>query len=356
MNLLPIGVLSVVISTLTTVCIFFLITPFLRKREEELYQKARRIITDLDRTSLYAEALVYGVCMLIFVTVTTGLATQFGISMWLSLGVNSLAWIAIYISLGWTEVDAQDFQIVESFGNFKRVILSGPNILCFPGLIDKPKKLEFTMKKDFHEFFQDSSGTNNFFVDFGDDYIAKIKMTIWFKIENPILWVYKVEGQPTKWIEDHLLRIALHIMERLPLEYASKHKIEIEGNTLSTLLTIEGDSDSAQKMISKHLGIKLTSFIINDIDIPPEVREIRMEVNRGKAERDRRIAIVQGYYQSVQAIREEAKKLGIDMSWDDAKALHDENETRRVMDSSNITIVTPDLLESIPKMLGGNKS
>jgi regulator of protease activity HflC (stomatin/prohibitin superfamily) len=351
--------LGALLSSGTTFLIFVVLVAIkvLRKGEEKYFTDATKPIVmsrgvlefEFYRESRYVEMTLYCVLMFIFIIIMDSFAYTIGATNLIAVSItNAVLWIVIYMAIGWTEVKPQDFQIVESFGNFKRVITSGPHVLCFPGLIDKPKKFEVSLKKDCHEFFQDESnaGANNM-IDFSDGYSIKAKMTLWYLIKNPILWAYRIEENPLKWMEDQLFQTAQALMEQKSLNFATKNKVRIATDTLATHLTIGPTTDSTQNQLEKQLGIKLASFIINDIKIPRKVRNIRMENQRGVADRERRIEEAEGYETAIQKIRKISAAHGHDMTYAEAKQLYDENQNRKVMGSANVTIIGSDITDSL---------
>lgn len=351
-------------------CLIFIICPatnIFRKDEKSNYKKATGEdgLTELKKAGSADEIVLYCILMFIFVTALNTLAWILGVKYIVTLSIiNGIAWFAVYSSIGWTEVDPQDFQIVETFGNFKRVIFSGPHILCFPGLIDKPRKLEQSMKKDCLKFFQAESNTSiGNMIDFKGGYSAEIEMTAWYVIKNPILWTYRVEDEPTKWLEDQLFRAAQAIMEAMTLKEATTNKLRIATETLDSKITIKvkkkGEEEEKevevvlQKYVEDQLGIKVTSLIINDINIPEEIRDIRMEKQRGTADRERRIQEARGYEAAIQEIRNTAlKDYGRDMPYEEAKKLYDENQDRKVMNGSNVTIIGSDISNALHNLFG----
>jgi regulator of protease activity HflC (stomatin/prohibitin superfamily) len=267
---------------------------------------------------------------------------------------SAILWTTFYVYRGWTEVPVQDFMVIERFGLFVRVLLPGPHILCFPWFIDKQKNLPNTLKKESLEFFK-RSGTNNL-IDFADGYSAPTTMTAWYLIENPILWAYRVDD-PTTWLEDHIFRTVQHKLEALTLKEASTSKVSIAQSTLDADLTIGTITKRLKLQVEEQLGIDLTSFIIDDIDIPDVVKEIRMEEQRGIANANKRVAIARGYEEAIQAIITIAKTVyKRDMPYAEAKRLYDENQNREVASGSNFTIIGGDIQKSLASIFGGRET
>ncbi len=357
---------AAVITVSVTFMIFIVlikIIPVFRRGEEDLYEKATKTIPtangkgcefELNRASVSNEMSLYGILMFCFICIACFVSYFFGATNMLLMAIASGAlWVNIYVSVGWTEVLAKEFIIIEEYGNFKRAILPGPRILCLPGIVDKKTHLEYSTKREGIKFFQGEM--TNCMVDFTDGYSASTEMTVYFDIDNPILWVYRI-NEAVVWLEDQIFRVAQQCLEEKDLAYATSHKIPIAKDVLGIHLRLGETEDTLEKQVNTQLGIKLTSFIINDIDIPQEIKDMRMEERRGIVDSEKRVAKAKGYEKAIQAIRDTYEKIyGKEMSRDDAKKVYDENQNREMLSGANVTIMGGDIQNMVKTLIGGKK-
>lgn len=255
----------------------------------------------------------------------------------------ALTWVAIYCFLGFKIVDNQDYAVIERFGEFNRIIHSGPRILCFPGLIDKIAA-QGSLRYQEMPLFKDEPGYK---VDFKDGSTA-IEMRAFYRIgpyeeddaeqtdEAIYRFTYSMEGESEvkERIEEVLESSVIPRLQQLSIGDALVQKDTVAGEVVRDLQVIE-----ALKAVGVELS-PLKGLIIPDIALPEEILKQRMKKLEGEAEADKQSAQGHGYARTIKAVMDD---LGI--SFDEARSVYENQRGLETLAAvqANVSFVAPNI-------------
>lgn len=224
-----------------------------------------------------------------------------------------LAWLAFYITWGFTIIPQQGFIVVERLGQYHRVMKTGVHFLCLPGLIDKKAAEE-------HYRFRREQLYNNLpneEIEFKGGASAGILGECFLRVipgkeyefaysqQNPIERAKTLLDEEVRhFFQQRTLEEAL--VERYALWENIKKSAEDddteknpEDNELNTLISELKDS-----------GVELDNkrgVIVSDIILPPELIRLRELEIEGQKETLKNKALVSGFVALVNGVAEGAK-------------------------------------------------
>lgn len=263
----------------------------------------------------------------------------------------AFTWVAIYCYLGFKIVDNQDYAVIERFGEFNRIIHSGPRILCFPGLIDK-EAYQGSLRYQEMPLFKDEPGYK---VDFKDG-STSIEMRAFYRIgpyeEDNVEQVNEAIYRFTYSMEDEQA-VKERIEEVLESSVIPRLQQLSIGDALVQKDTIAGEVVRDQHVIDAltAVGVELSplkGLIIPDIALPEEILRQRMKKLEGEAEADKQSAQGHGYARTIKAIMED---LGI--SFNEARSVYENQRGLETLAAvqANVSFVAPDI-KGVQKTMG----
>jgi regulator of protease activity HflC (stomatin/prohibitin superfamily) len=214
-----------------------------------------------------------------------------------------IAWIGIYVILGFVIVGENDFLLTERLGEYHQVIRKGWDILCLPGIIDKV--VEDGGRGDFKwhriDLFSDEKKNK---IDFTDG-SAEVKAQVWYRIKNTnddvYRWVYTVDDSPRR-IEEITDGTIRPLLQKESIDEASINMQAISQTGRTDPGMIQSLADMGVEL-DPHKGI-----IVTDIKLPKTIEDDREETLKGKRAASRQAAQGAGYALAIRAIIEEAAK------------------------------------------------
>lgn len=263
-------------------------------------------------------------------------------------------WISLYAYWGFRIIPNKGYLVIERFGEFNRIVHTGPRILCFPGLIDKIIATG-TLRNQELELFKDE--TPVYRVDFTDG-SAPVECKVWFRIggnaekiseidENIYKFTYSLKDEKSvrERIEDVLESIFVPRLQELSIQ---------EALTKKDVIADDSSKEPSVKDSLSAVGIFLCTpkgFVITDIILSEDIVKLRQEKLKGGAEADKQTAQGLGYARTINAI---IKELGVT-----AKEAREIYETQRGLETieklrANVQFIAPSI-KDIQKTIGVNQ-
>ncbi len=219
-------------------------------------------------------------------------------------------WGAIYFYWGFEIVQNTEYLVLERFGEFSRIVHSGPRILCLPGLVDKIASKGNLRYREI-SLFEDEP---NHLVDFKDG-SSRVSMKGSYRVgpqpdtfdtpedfEKLDLAIYRFT-YTMKSDEEREERVE-EILESSANEHLQA--LEIGGALLEKDSIAEKVTASTQvRSALEAMGIELNpqkGLIIPDIELSAEIIAQRQKKLEGASEADKQSAQGLGYARSIQAI------------------------------------------------------
>ena len=271
------------------------------------------------------------------------------------LSITTL-WVSLYAFFGFKIVQNRNYLVIERFGEFNRIVHSGPRILCFPGLIDKTVA-EGTLRNQEIELFADE--VPPYKVDFIDG-SACIQSKAWYRIgpkedadielvnEAIYNFTYSLNGekQARERIEDVLESSFVPRLQKLHIAEALVQKDTVAENAVTPEVL------KALKITGIEL-VEEMGFIITDIILPDEIIRQRQKLLEGEAEASKQEALGAGYAQAIVGIMKTAKSSGKEVSWETAQGIYEKQRGFETLATtgSKISFVSPDI-KGIIKTMG----
>ena len=276
----------------------------------------------------------------------------------LMAGCLTILWLAVYTAVGLRIPRKKEFLVIERLGKFYRIAHRGPTVLCLPGLIDRIAKKD-NLKLKRLDLYKDEPGNK---IDYKDGSAATTIQGWWrisgydseekelkefdeengedrIKINKDIfLFTYAVEN-PEGRIEEVLDAFARPLLQKMTIDEANIKKNKVSTTTLA---------NKGVKKAMRAMGVCLDpnkGVLITDIALPDEIvklRELKME---GVKDAERAKARGTGYAQAINAIVEEAKNAGQEISFQDAQGIFERQRgLETVADTgANISFVASDI-------------
>ncbi len=274
---------------------------------------------------------------------------------------GGILWIAIYFFIGFKLVQNTEYLVIERFGEFSRIVHSGPRLLCFPGIIDKvvaEDNLRWKTLNLFADEAKDGSAPPNtkksYHVDFKDG-STPVSMEASYRVgpqgsstdetDNAIyLFTYAMQNASEREsrIEGLLESEAIPRLQELEIGVALVQKDKIAKEVTANARVLEA-------LIL--MGVELNpnkGLIIPDIALTPEIIAQRQKKLEGASEADKQKALGLGYARSIKAIKEE-------LGCTEKEALQIYN-TQRGLETlaslqTNVSFIAPDI-KGVLKTMG----
>lgn len=264
-----------------------------------------------------------------------------------------LLFLAIYFYWGFTIVPNTEYLVVERFGEFNRIIHSGPRILNLPGLIDKIADRGTLRYRELPIFTEDEG--KPYVVDFKDGASSPVVGKISYRIgpqddseksldDAIYLFTYTMRN-PTEReerIKETIESEAIPRMQALELSEALLQK-----DSIANQVTMDEQVRGTLEAMGVELNIK-KGFILSDISIPQEVIELRQKKLKGEMEAEEQSAQGLGYARSINAIQK-----SLEVSKEEARSIYETQRSLEVLGmlKSNVSFVASDI-KSIQKTMG----
>lgn len=273
--------------------------------------------------------------------------------------VGLLAWNVFFVAQGFRIVPQGMCWGIERLGKYVGVKTPGPNILLFPGVIDKIREVPLTYQHVDLYVNEDGSVDKNASIDF-EDLSAPVTAQVWFII-NPSLqgslkeavrvYLYTVDN-PKKFIGDVVDASLRHDLSKMTFEKARKSKSDI----MDRLAKME----SVETALAT-LGLKLRDpkgILITDIVLPPELEALQALAFKGERESQEAINRSKGYADAIQKIIEMAKQADHVLTWDQAQELYFRNKGLEAYSQSgaNSTFLGGNITDMIKALVGDRRS
>lgn len=279
----------------------------------------------------------------------------------LSPFIGPALWLAIYFKWGFWVIDNTEYIVIERFGEFSRIVHSGPRILCLPGLIDKIKD-QGNLRYGELALCADEKDPP-FRVDF-DDCSTQVLMKASIRIgpqtgsiesldKAIYLYTYTIKNpaEREERIEEILEEAVMPLLQPLKLSQAL-----IEKDAIAKTVTADQEVRSALEAMGVELNPQ-KGLIIPDIILPPEVIALRQKKLEGETEASKQEELGSGYANAILGIIKAAEKAGKIVSWENAQAIY---ETQRGLETAvsmktNTTFVASSM-QGILNMIGVNNA
>lgn len=279
----------------------------------------------------------------------------------LSPFIGVILWMAIYFKWGFRIVNNTEYLVIERFGEFSRIVHSGPRILCLPGFIDKIKDTGNTRYGELALFADEKDPPYR--VDF-DDCSAQILMKASIRVgpqtgsiedldKAIYLYTYTIKNpiEREERIEEILEETTMPLLQPLKLAQAL-----IEKDDIAKKVT----ADQGVRSALEAMGVELNpqkGLIIPDIILPPEVIALRQKKLEGETEASKQQELGSGYANAILGIIRAAEKAGKTVSWENAQNIY---ETQRGLETAvsmktNTTFVASSM-QGILNMIGVNSA
>lgn len=265
-------------------------------------------------------------------------------------------WLSIYCYFGFKIVANRDYLVIERFGEFNRIVHSGPRILCFPGLIDEVVASGTLRTKDI-ELFADE--TPPYEVDFNDG-SARVRSKAWYCVASEgcenieeinqaiydFTYTLKDESSVRERIEDVLESSFVPLLQKRTIGEAL-----VEKDTIAEGAVTE-EVRGALKVNGIHL-INKRSFIITDIVLPEAIIKLRQKKLEGESEANKQEEQGAGYARAIAGIIKAAKIAGENVDWKTAQGIYAQQRGLETLANtgSNISFVSPDI-RGVQKTMG----
>lgn len=262
-----------------------------------------------------------------------------------------ILWMSIYFFWGFRIVQNTRYLVIERFGEYSRIVHSGPRILCLPGLIDKVVDEDTLRWRELPLFADEAEKYQVDFKDGSTPIVMKASYRVGPQtdsmeaIDNAIyLFTYTMKNgdERDERIEEILESSVVPQLQGLEIAEALVQK-----DSIAEKVTVDPHVRSALEAI----GIELNpqkGLIISDIALTPEIVTQRQKKLEGASEAEKQKAQGLGYARSIKAIMEE---LGVDQR--EARQIY---ETQRGLEvlaqvDANVSFVAPDM-KGVQKTMG----
>ncbi|MBI5798647.1 MAG: hypothetical protein HZB10_01825 [Candidatus Yonathbacteria bacterium] len=265
----------------------------------------------------------------------------------------SFVWMGSYILWGFRIISNTEYVVIERFGEFSRVVHSGPRLLCLPGIIDKVV-VQGTLRWQELRLFAYEEGKREYKVDFKNgSTLVDIKASIRVGPQGQSLndlnkaiylftYSFKNDSERMERIENVLESALVPKLQALEIDKALEEKDAIAE-------VANGDECVIETLIS--VGIELNSqkgVIIADIILPPEIIAQRQKKLEGQSEAEKQSAQGLGYARSIMAVKQ-----ALACTLEEATAIY---QTQRGLETiattgSNISFVASDI-KGVQRTLG----
>lgn len=259
--------------------------------------------------------------------------------------------LSIYFYWGFKIVPTTEYLVVERFGEFSRILHSGPRILCLPGLIDKVVD-SGTLRYRKLSLFADEGKT--YHVDFKDG-STPVSMEASYRVgpqgatneeKNEAIYLFtytmKSEQERKERIEGILESAAIPQLQSYEISEALLQKDSIAEKVTQ---------DQQVRAALEAMGVELNTqkgLIIPDIALTPEIIAERQKKLAGTSEAAKQREQGLGYARSIKAIMEE---LGVDAN--EARSIYEAQRGLETLNTlkANVSFVAPDM-KGIQKTMG----
>lgn len=296
----------------------------------------------------------YGFFSWLILTAGALLFTVFGSIVWDTPGEVAacvILWLAIYMFIGLRIVQNMDYLVIERFGEFNRIVHSGPRILCFPGLIDKVVAQDTLRWRELPLFADEAAGYR---VDFKDG-STPVSMKASYRVgpqggtpdeldEAIYRFTYSMKTikEREERIEEILESAAVPRLQALEIGDALLQKDSVAEQVTA---------DSGVRDAIEAIGIELNpqkGLIIPDIDLTPEIIEQRQKKLQGASEASKQSAQGAGYALAIKAIME-----NLEVDFKTARGIYETQRGLEVLGTvnANVSFVAPGM-EGIQKTMG----
>lgn len=259
--------------------------------------------------------------------------------------------LAIYFYWGFKIVPNTEYLVIERFGEFSRIVHSGPRILCLPGLVDKIADSGTLRYRDMALFADEETTYNVDFKDGSTPVSGKVS--------------YRVGPQGSTQEESNEAIYLFTYTMRSPEEREERIEEILESSAIPQLQSFEiaaalvqkdaiAESVTANPQVRNALeamGIELNplkGFILPDIALTPEIMAERKKKLEGTSEAAKQREQGLGYARSIRAIMEELK-----VDADKAREIYETQRSLEVLNTlkANVSFVAADM-KSIQKTMG----
>lgn len=277
-------------------------------------------------------ALVFGIGLFLFSLLGLGLGSIFP---W-GILLGSFIWILFYASIGLRLIPQGTCWAIERLGQYVGVREAGPQILCFPGFLDKPREIPLTFQHEDLYVNQDGSVNKNAAIDF-EDLSAPVTAQIWWEIDKTHpdgleavvkKFLYSV-GDSRKFIGDVVDASLRHDLSEMKFSEARKTKADVMDQLAK--------KDSILEALAQ-IGVKLRDpkgILITDIILPPELEELQSLAFKGEREAKESANKSIGYALAIKEIIRAAKENGGRvLSWEEAQDIYFRNKGLEAFASS----------------------
>ncbi|QQS61713.1 MAG: SPFH domain-containing protein [Candidatus Moraniibacteriota bacterium] len=277
-------------------------------------------------------ALVFSLGLSVFFLLGFGMESIFP---W-GILLGSATWTLFYASIGIKLVPQGTCWAIERLGQYVGVRKAGPQVLCFPGFLDKPREIPLTYQHEDLYVNSDGSVNKNASIDF-EDLSAPITAQAWWQIdaenngglEEAIRkFLYSV-GDARKFIGDVVDASLRHDLSEMKFEEARKTK--------ATRMDTLAKKDTVLEALAQ-IGVKLRDpkgILITDIILPPELEELQSLAFKGEREAKESANKSIGYALAIKEIIRAAKENdGRVLSWEEAQDIYFRNKGLEAFASS----------------------
>ncbi|MDD3531009.1 MAG: SPFH domain-containing protein [Candidatus Pacebacteria bacterium] len=271
----------------------------------------------------------------------------------------AFAWVGYCVGAGSIILGQREFAVIERFGKFRTVFFKGWNIRVIG--VDSFSTRGVLKTQRLRMYTNENGRTERAVMDFLGGASAPIEASVWFHIGNP----ENVKNEQWKELREDILKWAYAYdkpLERIDGLVDSALRPLLQAKTLEEINTSVDRAAIANKVLEtvhdelRAIGVYPTPegefLTIEDVDLPPEVIQMRELAFRGEQEARENELRAAGYWKPIKEIQE---KLGVSAT--EARAIF---ETQRGLDTLRevkpaMTLVGENLKNTIYTLnLGGN--
>lgn len=271
------------------------------------------------------------------------------ITPWKSIIAGVIMTFGIIFALGFRVINQTQEWVVTRLGKLHKVHKGGITILLIPGVIDHVEARVATneISKPLYHSERSTELTKEDIVqlDFTDD-SARVSIVYFSRVVNSAKFAFS-SGDAYAQIEDTIDSALRTVLQSLSIDAANVHNSTI---SLKVLMWF-------RETLEDMYGVRITKIAIQDIDLSEATINQRRE--RLKAYTEAQVEALRGLgiFQSIEAIIESAKLIGIEYTREDAEKLYlDRVGLDTIAETgANINFISPDA-NSVVKTLQVTKA